>query len=138
MLDDLSISKKHSVISYYNNVGFVMRDTGSKHGTFIDNKRLGVTSSDKGGNGEKGGQNDERKKEEKNERRDDRIKGESGRKGGETETNVENAVSEKNEKYEKYEKNNNGVLLSDGMTVQIGRVICRVYKIKQSSIISSG
>ena len=97
-----------------------------------------MTSSDKGRNGEKGGQNDERKKEEKNERRDDRIKGESRRKGGETETNVENAVSEKNEKYEKYEKNNNGVLLSDGMTVQIGRVICRVYKIKQSSIISSG
>ena len=89
-INDLSISKNHAIISYYNNVGFLLRDLGSKHGTFIDNKRIGV----------------------KNEI-------EKGKKilSGRT---------------------NNGILLVDGMILQFGRVICRIFKKKQSAVISKG
>ena len=35
-LPDLSVSKQHAVLSYFHNVGLVVRDCGSKHGTFVD------------------------------------------------------------------------------------------------------
>lgn len=39
-ISDLSLSKQHAVISYYENVGFLVYDMGSKHGTFIDGERI--------------------------------------------------------------------------------------------------
>jgi hypothetical protein len=41
-ISDLSLSKQHAVISYIEDTGFVVRDIGSKHGTFINDKRLPV------------------------------------------------------------------------------------------------
>lgn len=37
---DLSVSKEHAVLAYYDGLGFVVRDCGSKHGSFVDGERL--------------------------------------------------------------------------------------------------
>eukprot|EP01038_Epipyxis_sp_PR26KG_P007660 gene7660-10424_t len=42
-LSDLSVSKNHAVISYFEDIGFLLRDLGSKHGTFINNSTLHVS-----------------------------------------------------------------------------------------------
>eukprot|EP01032_Pedospumella_encystans_P023621 gene23621-26736_t len=43
---DLSLSKQHAVVSYIENMGFVVHDIGSKHGTFVNKKRLVVFGTD--------------------------------------------------------------------------------------------
>eukprot|EP01032_Pedospumella_encystans_P031204 gene31204-35219_t len=45
-ITDLSLSKQHAVISYIENIGFVVHDIGSKHGTFVNKKRLVVFGAD--------------------------------------------------------------------------------------------
>ena len=94
-IDDLSVSKNHAIISYYNNVGFILRDLSSKHGTFVNNKRIGI----------------------KNEKT----------------VNVhemENSIP--------LERNNDGLKIIDGMTLQFGRVICKIFRKRQPAIISHG
>ena len=107
-LDDLSISKTHAIISYYQGVGFILRDLKSKHGTFHDGVRLGI--SDPGSAVATVGVD---------KRSCDRsvVGGSGGNvKGG----------------------SNRGFLLQDGSVVQFGRVVCTVYKKRQSAVISSG
>ena len=103
-LDDLSISKKHAVLSYFTNVGFILRDLGSKHGTTVDGKRIGV--------------------------RDDGSKSGSEK--------VSKSVSKSGNKSTTASRTNNGLLLTDGMIIQFGRVACRFYKKRQSAVLSSG
>ena len=107
-LDDLSVSKTHAIISYYRGVGFILRDLKSKHGTFLDGVRLGI--SDPGFAVATVGV--EKRSCDRN------AVGGSGNavKGG----------------------SNRGFLLQDGSVVQFGRVVCTVYKKRQSAVISSG
>jgi pSer/pThr/pTyr-binding forkhead associated (FHA) protein len=49
-LSDLSLSKVHAIISYYNGDGFYLKDEGSKHGTFLNSKKLKVNDSNTQGN----------------------------------------------------------------------------------------
>ena len=106
-LDDLSVSKTHAIISYYHGVGFILRDLKSKHGTFLDGVRLGISDS-----------RSSVSTVEVDKRSCDRnaVSGSGNAKGG----------------------SNRGFLLQDGSVVQFGRVVCTVYKKRQSAVISSG
>jgi pSer/pThr/pTyr-binding forkhead associated (FHA) protein len=42
ILNHMSISKHHAVISYFDNVGFFVRDLDSKHGTYLNDRRVTV------------------------------------------------------------------------------------------------
>jgi hypothetical protein len=43
VIKDLSISKLHAAISYFDGKGFLLRDLGSKHGTSLDDRPITVT-----------------------------------------------------------------------------------------------
>lgn len=43
VLKDLSVGKHHAVISYFEGVGFCVRDLGSKHGTAVGGRRVGLS-----------------------------------------------------------------------------------------------
>jgi FHA domain len=107
-LDDLSVSKSHAIISYYQGVGFVLRDLKSKHGTFLDGVRLGISDS---GSAVATVEVDKRGYDRR------AVSGS----GNATKGN-----------------SNRGFLLQDGSVVQFGRVVCTVYKKRQSAVISSG
>jgi FHA domain len=107
-LDDLSVSKSHAIISYYQGVGFILRDLKSKHGTFLDGVRLGISDP---GSAVATVEVDKRGCDTS------AVGGSGGNvKGG----------------------SNRGFLLQDGSVVQFGRVVCTVYKKRQSAVISSG
>jgi hypothetical protein len=40
VINDLSISKQHAVISYFEDLGLYVRDLGSKHGTYVDGVQI--------------------------------------------------------------------------------------------------
>jgi FHA domain len=101
-LDDLSVSKKHAIISYYQGVGFILRDLKSKHGTFLDGVRLGISDP------------------------------------GSSVSTVEVEKKGCDRKAVSDSGCNRGFLLQDGSVVQFGRVVCTVYKKRQSAVISSG
>ena len=41
VLSDLSVSKNHAIISYFQDNGFFIRDLSSKHGSFLNGERVG-------------------------------------------------------------------------------------------------
>jgi hypothetical protein len=45
VISDLSLSKQHAVLAYFEDKGFVLRDLGSKHGSFINGQRIGLAST---------------------------------------------------------------------------------------------
>ena len=108
-LDDLSVSKKHAIISYYQGVGFILRDLKSKHGTFLDDVRLGIPDP----------------KSSASNIRDDKE-------GSET------TILRGCEVVTAKGCGNKGFLLQDGSIVRFGRVICMVFRKRQSAVISSG
>jgi hypothetical protein len=110
-LDDLSVSKQHAVISYFNNVGFILRDLGSKHGTFVNDRRLGVTNSSLTLDTAKSNKSIEKDTKPKDE-------GSSGN--------------------NKVYKNNNGLLLTEGMEIKFGRILCKMRRKRQAAVITSG
>ena len=125
-IDDLSVSKNHAIISYYNNVGFILRDLGSKHGTFVDGKRIGI----------------------KNEKIINVHEiGKSiplGNNNGLILTDGMSIPLGTNNGLILTDGmsiplgNNNGLILTDGMTLQFGRVICKIFRKRQSAILSHG
>lgn len=107
-VDDLSISKQHSMISYFENAGFIIRDLNSKHGTFVDGRRIGISSSSSSS--------------------DNKLeKDENG-----------NILISDGMKKDDVRRNNNGFILKEGSVVQFGRVVCRIFRKRQLAVISSG
>jgi FHA domain len=111
--DDLSVSKSHAVISYFENVGFFLRDLGSKHGTFSAGKRIGIAGP-----------------------------GSSENLPVDEEGNViilskKPSTSSSQSDSKGFKRSNTGLPLADGSIVQFGRVVCRVFKKRQSAVISS-
>lgn len=107
-VDDLSISKQHSMISYFENAGFIIRDLNSKHGTFVDGRRIGISSSSSSS--------------------DNKLeKDENG-----------NILISDGMKKDDVRRNNNGFILKEGSIVQFGRVVCRIFRKRQLAVISSG
>lgn len=49
-LSDLSVSKVHASISYYDGDGFYLKDENSKHGTFFNSKKLKFNDNNTQGN----------------------------------------------------------------------------------------
>jgi FHA domain len=113
--DDLSVSKSHAVISYFENVGFFLRDLGSKHGTFSAGKRIGITGP---------GSSEELPVDEKGNVIILSKKPSSSSSSYQSDSNG-------------FKRSNTGMPLADGSIVQFGRVVCRVFKKKQSAVISS-
>jgi len=105
-LDDLSVSKQHATISYVTNIGYFLKDLGSKHGTFVDGSRVSTSSTNLN---------------EKN------VKMEMKKCG----KNVEN-VSSGNTTLD------NELLITDGMEIRFGRIVCHLKRRRQSAIITSG
>jgi pSer/pThr/pTyr-binding forkhead associated (FHA) protein len=103
-LDDLSVSKQHAVITYVSNVGYFLKDLGSKHGTFVDGSRVSISPD----------------------------------------------INEKNMKMKKSAVNNdssvnstigyddNRTVVTDGMEIRFGRIVCQLKRRRQSAIITSG
>ena len=112
-MDDLSVSKSHAVISYFENVGFFLRDLGSKHGTFSVGKRIGITGP---------GSSEELPVDEE---------------GNVIISSKKPSSSSSESESKAFKRSNSGMPLADGTIVQFGRVVCRVFKKRQSAVLSS-
>ena len=142
-IDDLSVSKNHAIISYYNNVGFILRDLGSKHGTFVDNKRIGmkiekIINVHEVGKSIPLGTNNGLILT-------DGISIPLGTNNGLILTDgmsiplgTNNGLILTDGMSIPLGTNNNGLILTDGMTLQFGRVICKIFRKRQSAILSHG
>lgn len=115
-IGDLSLSKQHAVISYFEDRGFVVRDIGSKHGTFIDEQRLHSESVE----GEVMVAAEKKKSDGKN--GDCFLKGKEAHNSKSDTKAVARAPQ----------------YLKEGMVVRFGRISCTVVRKRQDFVLSSG
>jgi len=118
-LCDLSLSKQHAVLSYVEPRGYVLHDLGSKHGTFINDRRIGMEVVDK----------------EKVEHPPSPSSSPSTFVVGAISTTTMNApageeVSEEQRKPPAF--------VTEGDVLRFGRVHCQLKKTRQDAVVSSG
>jgi pSer/pThr/pTyr-binding forkhead associated (FHA) protein len=164
--DDLSISKQHAVISYFEGIGgLFLRDLGSKHGTFVDGKQIStidgrapipaatavevgaaVMSQNKNKtNGKERSRQQEQQRLNQNDdinttatSNEDGDDGDINKNGKNYTRNANDPASSSTSTSSNSTTHISGCMLRDGMEVRFGRVVCTVTRTRQEAVLSSG